>query len=153
MARSYLQRRVAEWHALMGATGAPETPTDLSEEMRDIHANVCGEEFAELLVAAVGRDYALEVFASKVARVCAKRGHDGPGELDELIDACVDSEFTCAGLMWRAGVEDMPFIDAVCDSNDQKAGGKMDENGKWQKPEGWKPPDIIGILRARGYGK
>jgi predicted HAD superfamily Cof-like phosphohydrolase len=67
-------------------------------------------------------------------------------DLDGLIDACADIDYTCEGLRQAIGVHDAePYADEVQRANMDKRGGHLDANGKWRKPEGWRPPDIRGI--------
>lgn len=149
--RSYLQGRVDEWHGLIGSDPAPELPTSLTQEQRDLHARVCLEEFAELGVALVGADRALDLFERLLNKVVLKRGHESPGELPEIVDACVDSMYVATGTMWRAGVRDGIYIEEVCNSNDSKAGGGRDEHGKFLKGPNFRHPDIEGLLIRQGW--
>ena len=73
-------------------------------------------------------------------------------ELAEFIDAVVDSIWVILDAATRRGVTSIdPFFTEVARSNLAKIppGGpiKHPETGKIQKPEGWTPPDIIGLVR------
>jgi predicted HAD superfamily Cof-like phosphohydrolase len=151
MARSYLQRRVSEWHAMMGQQD-PTSPVYITDEVAIKRARICAEEFAELIVALVGEQLAYALFDEMVNKVAGKRGGD-PGFLPEIVKESIDCYVVVAGTLLELGVEDMPFIDEVQDSNESKVGAGRDENGKFLKGPNYRPPDIIGILRARGYGK
>lgn len=150
MARSGLQRRVAEWHELMGARPAPDKPTNLSDEDREIHAKVCAEEFSEIVVALVGTSKAEFLFEAALDKLYHKRGPN-PGDLPEIVDGAIDSIFVAEGTMWRAGVEDQVYYDEVCDSNDSKAGGGVDNNGKFQKGPNYRAPRIRELLIRQGW--
>lgn len=149
MAKSGQQRRVSEFHRLMGLTD-PETPTNLTPDERYTRARVFGEEAIELVVALVGADVADELLWELVEKVEEKRGSK-PGELPEVVDACIDSIVTASGTLCQAGVEDTLFFDEVMNANDRKIGGGRDQFGKFLKPADWTPPDIEGLLKAKGW--
>lgn len=65
--------------------------------------------------------------------------------LTSLVD---DVHATAAHL----GVDLRPFFDAVHATNLAKHGGPVRHDGKIQKPEGWRPPDIAGLYHAL-YGE
>jgi predicted HAD superfamily Cof-like phosphohydrolase len=150
MARTYTQRRVAEWHALMGDRPVPEIPTNLSNKDREIHAKVCSEEYAEHVVALVGTAWAEHLFEKAIDKLRNKRGYEH-GDLVEQVDGAIDSIFVAQGTLWRSGVEDQLYFDEVCDSNDSKAGGGVDVNGKFVKGPNFRPPDIRGLLIRQGW--
>lgn len=73
----------------------------------------------------------------------------------EVIDGICDLLYVTYGLAVTLGIDVQPFFDEVHRSNMAKLGpdGKpvLREDGKIQKPPGWTPPDIAGILeRVRG---
>lgn len=147
---SYLASRVASFHALMGQRD-PLTPRDLTPEERMTRARLIMEEAAgELCVALVGVPAALMLADEMILKAGQKRGRE-PGDLVEIADAVIDTHVVAAGTLVAAGVQDKELIDLVCEANDAKVGGGRDENGKWQKPPGWTPPDIAGELRRQGW--
>lgn len=147
---SYLQERVEEFHAKMGQAD-PAKPVDLTPEQRMKRAGLVAEEPVETVMALVGYEEARRLFLTKLEATFAKRG-PLPGDLAEIADGCVDTMVVCAGTLSEAGIADVPLIEAVMDANDAKVGGGVDAAGKWQKPAGWTPPDIAGLLRAQGWG-
>lgn len=75
-------------------------------------------------------------------------------ELDiyEIIDGCCDTAYVAVGCMVAMGVPDSPHLDEVCMCNDAKfPNGEaiINEKGKYQKPEGWKPPDHKKVYEER----
>lgn len=64
--------------------------------------------------------------------------------MEEAIDGCCDLIYVAVGTLAAMGVPNKKHQDAVNRSNNAKfPGGKATFNasGKFQKPEGWKPPD------------
>jgi len=72
-------------------------------------------------------------------------------DLISAVDALADLAYVTEGAWMTFGVDPQPVIDEVHRANMTKVGGKKDAEGKQQKPEGWKPPDIEGVLRAQGW--
>jgi predicted HAD superfamily Cof-like phosphohydrolase len=68
--------------------------------------------------------------------------------LRALVQLVDDVHATAAHL----GVDVRPFFDEVHRSNMAKLGGPVRDDGKIQKPEGWRPPDIAGLYRTL-YGQ
>lgn len=67
-----------------------------------------------------------------------------------VADACGDIDFTVEGLRQCYGIPRQDVADEVSRSNLEKKGGPV-VNGKQMKPEGWRPPDIEGVLRRSGW--
>lgn len=70
----------------------------------------------------------------------------------DIIDGLVDLMYVTLGSAVAAGVDLDPFWDEVQRANMSKVDGslgplKFREDGKLLKPDGWKPPDILGLLR------
>lgn len=68
------------------------------------------------------------------------------GDLVGAIDGLMDTLVVCFGAIDEFGFDPQPFWDEVHRTNMAKAGGPVRADGKRLKPEGWKPPDIAGIL-------
>lgn len=68
------------------------------------------------------------------------------GDLVEAIDGLCDLLCVIYGAALEFGVDLDPFWAEVHRSNMAKAGGPVRADGKVMKPEGWKPPDIAGLL-------
>jgi predicted HAD superfamily Cof-like phosphohydrolase len=72
------------------------------------------------------------------------------GDLAAFTDALCDLVWVVLGTAVEAGV---PFNEAWAEvrrANMAKVGGKLDASGKLQKPAGWTPPDIAGVLERAG---
>lgn len=64
--------------------------------------------------------------------------------LESIIDGCCDLIYVTVGALTACGVPDLPHLVAVCRANESKfPNGQVivNENGKYQKPPGWKPPN------------
>jgi predicted HAD superfamily Cof-like phosphohydrolase len=150
MARSYVQRQVAEFHAAMGQVD-PETPCDPTPEVAMKRARICAEEFAELIVALVGSREANRLFAEMVDKATTTQSLGYRG-IVPVVDGAIDSYVVTAGTLLELGVDDMPHIDEICFSNMSKVGAGRDEHGKFRKGPNYRPPDLLRILKQRGYG-
>ena len=62
--------------------------------------------------------------------------------ISEIADACIDSIYVLIGIMLSYGIEINAIWDLVHSSNLKKVGGGKLPNGKIDKPNDWKPPDI-----------
>jgi predicted HAD superfamily Cof-like phosphohydrolase len=79
--------------------------------------------------------------------------------MEGVADGGIDSIYVIVGLLLECGVPIAECWDAVQRANLQKAVLQPDgtlqvikrPDGKVVKPEGWSPPDIVGILRANGW--
>lgn len=72
--------------------------------------------------------------------------HGTPADLaKELCDLI----YVIVGTAVSHGIDLVPVFDAVHESNMAKVGGPIREDGKRMKPEGWKKPDIKGVLDAQ----
>lgn len=75
---------------------------------------------------------------------------DAPPEreqsLAEAIDGLCDLLATIYGAAVTFGVDLAPFWDEIHRTNMAKAGGPKRADGKQLKPEGWIPPNIVGLL-------
>ncbi|MGB1048433.1 MAG: hypothetical protein ACPG3U_01970 [Rhodothermales bacterium] len=78
-----------------------------------------------------------------------------PNEVDlkEVVDGCADISVVTIGTLIAFGVDDEPVLEEVDASNLRKfgEGSYRREDGKWMKPPGWTPPDIMGAI-DKGWG-
>lgn len=72
-------------------------------------------------------------------------------DLPALVDATADLDYVVEGLRVRLGVDGDPIWEAVHAANMAKSTGPLREDGKRMKPEGWKAPDVEGLLREQGW--
>lgn len=105
------------------------------------------EEFSELIDAAFGVDSGVGMPAIwdliQSAPLCI--------DLPALVDATADLDYVVEGLRVRLGVDGDPIWEAVHAANMAKSTGPLREDGKRMKPEGWKAPDVEGLLREQGW--
>lgn len=71
-------------------------------------------------------------------------------DLVELADGLCDLDYITEGTRQYFGIPRADVLKEVQRSNMDKSLSK-DTIGKPVKPEGWKPPDILAVLRARGW--
>lgn len=143
------QRDVQDFHKLIGQPISPAEPK-LREEV--LRARLIGEEAIETMMALVGPANGYTIAQELLQKAMQKMAKtDGNPNLVEAIDGLCDTIVVCLGTAEAIGVDLEPFWKAVHDSNMKKADGPVDENGKKGKPEGWKPPDVAGILAKMIY--
>jgi predicted HAD superfamily Cof-like phosphohydrolase len=65
-------------------------------------------------------------------------------DMEDTVDGCCDLIYVATGLLCSMGIPDVPHLDAVCRANNAKfpqgVPVRMDEYGKYLKPDGWVPP-------------
>lgn len=66
--------------------------------------------------------------------------------LAEVADGIIDSCYVLIGAAVSLGIRLAPIWHLVQEANMAKAGGPIREDGKRLKPEGWKPPDVLGEI-------
>lgn len=71
-------------------------------------------------------------------------------DLVEIADALADMIYVILGTALSYGIPLAAVFDEVHRTNMLKVGGATRDDGKILKPEGWKAPDIAGILRKAG---
>jgi predicted HAD superfamily Cof-like phosphohydrolase len=145
--RSEHQQRVDEFMRLANQE-LPETPVMPGEAVRKLRANIILEE-------------ALETIEGLGFRI--RKPYDGfEFELEALtcgpdlvlaVDGCADLRVVTTGTLSALGVADLAVQEEVDKNNLAKfgPGGYRREDGKWMKPPGHQPPDILGVLEKMGY--
>lgn len=68
------------------------------------------------------------------------------GSLTGIAQEGVDLVYTVLGLFVETGVRFQPVWDLVHAANMQKVGSFL---GKWQKPDGWRKPDVEGEIERQ----
>lgn len=132
------QGMVREFHEKFGHP-APGEPT-LEHFRSKLRAELIIEEAIEFVQAA---GCEVTVTANGNAYVVQRYAPDWP----EMIDALCDLTYVTMGAAVEMGVDLVPFFREVHRSNMDKTGGATNESGKTLKPEGWKPPRIVEMLR------
>lgn len=73
-------------------------------------------------------------------------------DMVEIVDGCCDLSVVTIGTLSAFGVKDEPVLRLVDENNLEKiTKGKKRADGKWLKPKGHKPPDIMKELVRQGY--
>ncbi|MDA0683314.1 MAG: hypothetical protein O2797_07415 [Bacteroidetes bacterium] len=129
----------------------PEKATIPDEGIRILRAKLILEEALET-VAALG----VTVHASGAEVLEEGLEYTAPNAVDlkEVVDGCADISVVTIGTLIAFGIDDEPVLEEVDASNLRKfsEGSYRREDGKWMKPPGWTPPDIMGAI-DRGYGQ
>ncbi len=71
------------------------------------------------------------------------------GDMHAVIKEICDLLYVTLGTVVELGIDLSPFWDAVHASNMAKTDGTVWADGKVQKPEGWRPPDIKALLERQ----
>ena len=150
MSLAWWQMDVHEFHRALGlGIGNYERPAMQNGQLR---ANLVLEEAIEFCESVVGTTKAVLMLLLWANKLMDKNKPHPGGDLVGAVDAIADELVVCLGSAVEFGVDIKPIFKAVMDSNMAKSGGVKDENGKLQKPAGWKPPDIEGELKKQGWG-
>jgi len=142
--------RVKEFMQRVGQD-TPEIATEPSEKIRILRAKLILEEALETVEALGVRVLNEGVEVTEDGLV-----YDAPGEvnLQEVADGCADISVVTIGTLIAFGIDDDPLLKEVDASNLRKfgEGSYRREDGKWMKPPGWTPPDIMGAI-DNGFGR
>lgn len=111
---------------VMGANH-PKTPTFPDKKTEDLRRMIVAEEINETFAAMENKD------------------------MVEIADGIVDSIVVLIGTALSYGIDIRPVWEEVHKTNMAKIGGKVREDGKKLKPEGWEPPQIKKLLEEQGY--
>ena len=116
---------ILEFHAHLDQPKIPSTPSLLDETRYDFRFGHLKEELAEMDAA------------------------QSLSDLPEVVDGLVDLVYIAIGMLIEMGVNPIPPFTKVQQTNMAKKPG-MTSRGEAKdaiKPEGWKPPDVEGVLR------
>lgn len=72
------------------------------------------------------------------------------GDLPEVADGLADLIYVAIGTAISYGIDLREVWSEVHRTNMAKVGGHRRDDGKWQKPPDWTPPDIAGVLARQG---
>lgn len=120
------QADIKEFHIAMDQV-VNEKPTIPDKKTRNLRVELIGEEVEELIDALLD------------------------GDMEKIADGAADSIVVILGTMVSYGIHLQPIWDEVHRTNMAKKDGPVRADGKRLKPEGWKPPDIMGKLKEQGY--
>lgn len=144
-----IRAQVTAFHEAMGQpiVKVPAVPSDDRVRLR---LRLIAEEFFELLDASLyDRGGFVRVAGGAIAR--ALEDASVRVNLPEFADALVDIAYVVEGSNLELDIDGEKVLAEVQRSNMAKAGGTVRVDGKIQKPEGWTPPDVAGVLRAQGW--
>jgi predicted HAD superfamily Cof-like phosphohydrolase len=145
-----LREQVSEFMDATGQTRRtrPTAPPDNEVILRN---RLVMEEAFELLDASTGHRSCV-VRGLKAAVMQALRDIEVEVDMVEIADALADIDYVVEGTRLCFGIYGESIADEVHRSNMAKVqGGYLDDHGKFQKPDNWSPPDILGCLKAQGY--
>jgi len=128
-----------------------DRPTVPSEAAIRLQTRIDAEEFVEKIEALY--DDPLVSSLGKILHAIAKHGtirSDLHDRLPEFADALADNAVTNEGFAVLFGIDLEPVFQEVHASNMRKGDGPI-VDGKRRKPEGWTPPDVVGVLRKQGW--
>lgn len=146
-----LSQQVARFHEAFGypVRHVPEVPS--AEEIA-LRLRLITEEFCELLEAhGMNVGFTDEMFGRIDIWIEHSMSNGFNVDLPAAADALGDLDYVVEGTRLTYGIPRQAIANAIQESNMAKAGGTHDATGKLQKPEGWKPPDIEGVLREHGW--
>lgn len=127
----------------------PAAPTIPDPDIRILRAKLILEEALET-VRALGVRVTLGDGGPSVSGEKAPLRFRTAGEVDleGVVDGCADISVVTIGTLIAFGVEDEPVLEEVDRANLRKfaEGSYRRADGKWMKPPGWTPPDIMGVL-------
>lgn len=133
-----IQADVEAFHASHGQVD-PKTPRSAHSQTLQLRIDLITEEFDELIQELVFLQ-AEGVRPSKI--VTFNRLAATAKEIADLI-------YVAVGTASVLGIDLAPVWEAVQESNMAKADGPLRLDGKRLKPPGWKPPDIVSIIREQ----
>ena len=122
----------------------PSEPT-LDGYPTDLRLRLILEEFFEL-AHALGRDVCEGPSDDKKVTILFPVLEGIEPNMPKAIDAIVDILVTTLGAAVAMGIDLDPFWREVQRANSEKGDGPIREDGKRLKPDGWRPPDIEGVL-------
>ncbi len=67
-------------------------------------------------------------------------------DFEGIVDGSLDLVYVLLGTLIAMGVDARPVWREIQRTNMAKEGGGLRGDGKVMKPEGWVPPDIVGVL-------
>ena len=143
-------QRVKEFMQRVGQD-TPEIATVPDEKIRILRAKLILEEALET-VAALG--VTVHVGGTEVLEEGLEYAAPNEVDMKEVVDGCADISVVTVGTLIAFGIDDEPVLEEVDASNLRKfgEGSYRREDGKWMKPPGWTPPDIMAAI-DRGYGR
>ncbi len=149
------EERVLEFHKALGHPIAAK-PGPISAERLALRMTLIAEEVTELLCAMTGQSQGREEMYQHEMLCMVKHmmAHKREPDLVGIADGACDSHVVISGTCIEFGIPEDACYEEVHRSNMAKKGGPIRADGKSLKPEGWKPPDLEGVLNGalEGFG-
>jgi predicted HAD superfamily Cof-like phosphohydrolase len=128
-----------------------DRPTVPSDAAIRLQTRIDAEEFVEKIEALY--DDPLVSSLGKILHAIATHAPIRPDlhdRLPEFADALADNAVTNEGFAVLFGIDLESVFQEVHAANLRKGDGPI-VDGKRRKPEGWTPPDVVGVLRNQGW--
>jgi predicted HAD superfamily Cof-like phosphohydrolase len=126
--------RVRKWQEAMGLPCGSESFDD--PRFKERRMRLIAEECAETLAALTGQRVTIRVGMYEIHK------WDPPSAV-EFLDGLADLTWVAMGSAAEAGWPFDAAFDEVARSNESKAGGTIDVNGKLTKPDHYSPPNLL----------
>lgn len=141
-------KRVREFMKKAGQPTPDILVEELSLDQRLTRARLLFEECMETISGLGVSVYCQEVRVNEPSEEDFEFLVETPFNLAEVIDGCFDILVVTTGTLVALGMPDLCGQNMVDENNLAKfgPGGYRNENGKWIKPPGHKPPDIEGLI-------
>lgn len=136
---SLFQKHVHDFHYISKQPAPDRVVTTSNDTLGTLRRRLINEEAKELCDAWSDFDTATE----DTLRLLA---------LSRLIDGMVDLMYVTVGAAVSLGIDLDPFWDLIHDNNMSKVDGRLGprvyrDDGKILKPQGWREPDVLGLLK------
>lgn len=163
--REDIQDAVSAFHEKFGypVRTTPTVPDDTEVRFRLL---LVAEEFFEMLDASL-KDHGSVALAKSFVRKAIVGEEDGIGpckikiDMVEFTDALTDLDYVIEGTRLTFGIDGRAMLAEVHRANMAKTNdalssadsAKRSGTRKAQKPPGWTPPDVVGVLREQGWAE
>lgn len=126
--------------------GDPANP-GLTHDEALLRARLIAEEVLETMHAlGLSRAQVVSGLVDAIGKAGPWPAEQQDADIVALADGTADACYVLLGTDVQAGIPSDKVWAEVQRSNMAKAGGTCDEHGKLQKPPGWTPPDVAGVL-------
>lgn len=143
-----VNKAVTEFHCTMGVPISSKPCIPSSERVK-LRARLITEEYFETMTALIGS--VVDDEKTKMEKIIDSSLP--VTNIIELADGLCDLDYVVEGTRLEFGINGEEILIEVHRTNMLKTTGLVREDGKRLKPEGWKPPDIAGILIKQGYNR
>jgi len=138
------QDDVNDFHKALEIPTAIDDDQDVKIRRPELRAELLAEEACECLEAMTGQ-------AWKIAP--EMMGGSGEPDIVEAVDGIIDIIVVACGAACEWGIDLQPIWEEIHRTNMAKQGGPTRKDGKKLKPEGWKPPNVKGLIEAQQQSK